>query len=185
MNDGVAVWTHWPQMLDWINDIGFADLRQRDEVVDVDKSGTDWAVQLLEIERADRTGGSEMSNARHTGRGVSFVRIDNYRVRSAFDKRLGSELFSEPEGRPYLRGRHCDPVELSKCRDDRRVQCPYAFATGWSIEPRQDVGLLPDSVPTSCIAQHCAQSAILTIDRGVGGETRCSSKLASGQLMIR
>ena len=84
MHDGVAIGADRPEVLDGIDAVSLANLRQRREVMHMNESGHRLAISLLEAQIADCTARPVMGDAALARSAVPFVAIDDHGLRATF-----------------------------------------------------------------------------------------------------
>ena len=90
MNDCVAIRTNWPKVFDWVDNVGSADASERDNMMDVNKVLSTFAILYLEVEAANKTPVTVAVNARLPGRGATLVSVYGHLSLCAFNDRIGN-----------------------------------------------------------------------------------------------
>ena len=98
MDDGMAIWTHRTQILNWINHVIFAYLRERFQVMNMYDASTDFSILLGEAETADQATRPVMCNASPSCLWIALVEINCYPLRCTFLQSNGLwDLFGQGE----------------------------------------------------------------------------------------
>lgn len=93
MNDGMAVRTHRAKVFNWVDDVLFANGRQRFQVMDMNVPIGGTAVCSTEVETADGATAAVVSDALLAGNGITLEGTDFHSETGTFDERLISSHF--------------------------------------------------------------------------------------------
>ena len=90
MNDCVAIWANWPKVFDRVDNVGRADTSERNNMMDMNKVLSTFAILCLEVEAANKTRVTVAVNARLPSRGATLISVYGYLSLSAFNDRIGN-----------------------------------------------------------------------------------------------
>ncbi|MEX2188309.1 MAG: hypothetical protein WD875_15990 [Pirellulales bacterium] len=98
MYDSMAIRTHWPKILNWVDLVVRSNTRQSVEVMNVNEAGHYIPVNGHEIEAADETSRPVMLDTFFSCAGIALVTVDQDTLRAAFGENgiLGNFL-REPD----------------------------------------------------------------------------------------
>lgn len=84
MDDGVAVWANWSQVIYWIDFVIMSNVGEWPQVVNVYKASSHLTVRFNEVEPTHDTVRSIMVNALSPRFWITLVSIDRYRSFTTF-----------------------------------------------------------------------------------------------------
>jgi hypothetical protein len=82
----MAIRANWSKISNGVDHVLVIDLRKRHDVMNVDETGSDFAVSRLEVDATRPALAAIMRNAMPPGFGVSLVGVDRHLHCSSFDK---------------------------------------------------------------------------------------------------